>query len=40
MPVDVFSNASIKLLKLINSKPPMDYLRYVANSIKNENVAV
>ena len=37
MPVDVFSNASIELIK---SKPPIDYLRYVANSIQNENVEV
>lgn len=40
MPVEVFSNAGNELLKLICSKPPMDYLATIANSIKNESVQV
>lgn len=40
MPVNVFSNAGNELMKLINPAPPMNYLSYLANSIKNENVEV
>lgn len=40
MPVHVFSNSGNELLKLINPKPPIDYLTSIANSIKNENVEV
>lgn len=40
MPVDVFSNAGNELMNLINPAPPMNYLSYLANSIKNENVDV
>ena len=40
MPVNVFSNSGNELLKLINTTPPIDYLTYFANSIKNENVDI
>ena len=40
MPVEVFSSSGNELLKLVNSKPPIDYLTYIANSIKNENIEV
>jgi uncharacterized repeat protein (TIGR03899 family) len=40
MPVYVFTNAGNELLKLINPNPPFDYLKAVAESIKNENVEV
>lgn len=40
MPVHVFSNSGNELLKLIKSTPPLDYLTYLAKSIKNENVDV
>lgn len=40
MPVHVFTNSGNELLKLVKSNPPFEYLTYVANSIKNENVEV
>lgn len=40
MPVDVFSTAGNELMKLINPAPPLNYLTYIANSIKNENIEV
>jgi len=40
MPVDVFSTTGNELLKLIKPIPNFDYLKYFANSIKNENVEV
>ena len=40
MPVDVFSSIGNELLNLILPNAPFDYLRYLANSIKNENVEV
>jgi len=40
MPVNVFTNAGNELIKLINPKPPFEYLAAVANSIKNDNVEV
>jgi uncharacterized repeat protein (TIGR03899 family) len=40
MPVEVFSTTGNELLKLIKPIPNFEYIRYVANSIKNENVIV
>lgn len=40
MPVNVFSKSGNELLKLIKSEPPFEYLRYFANSIKNNNIEV
>ena len=40
MSVDVFSTTGNELLKLIKPIPNFDYLKYFANSIKNENVEV
>jgi uncharacterized repeat protein (TIGR03899 family) len=40
MPVDVFSNSGNELLNLVQSNPPFDYLKAIANSIKSQNVEV
>lgn len=40
MPVNVFSTSGNELLKLVKPVPPFDYLKYFANSIRNENVDV
>lgn len=40
MPVDIFSTAGNELMRLIKPNPPMNYLTYIANSIKSENVQV
>lgn len=40
LPVNVFSNSGNELIKLINSTPPIEYLRYFANSFKGDNVDI
>ena len=40
MPIDVFSTIGNELLTLLKPKAPFEYLTYIANSIKNENVEV
>jgi uncharacterized repeat protein (TIGR03899 family) len=40
LPVNVFSNSGNELIKLINSTPPLEYLRYFASSFKGEDVEI
>ncbi len=40
MPVNVFSTAGNELMRLVKPNPTMNYLTYIANSIKSENIQV